>query len=64
MDNFAGHILRMLNFDDSNRSIDTNRELSFTMGGTRVWTKADIAIMDGDEYLLIVLTDNLKVSSR
>lgn len=40
---FAGHILRMLDFDGHKRSITTERELTFTMCGT---AKADIAIME------------------
>ena len=62
VDDFAGHILRMLNFDDNDRSIATRRELSFTMCGTRVWARADIAILDGAEYSLMVRED--KVSCR
>ena len=36
VDDFAGHILRMLNFDDEGRLIASKRELSLTMCGTRV----------------------------
>ncbi|KIL62602.1 hypothetical protein M378DRAFT_80878 [Amanita muscaria Koide BX008] len=57
VDDFAGHILRMLNFDDNDRSIATKRELSFTMCGTCVWAKADIAILDDAEYSLMVQED-------
>ncbi|TEB26191.1 hypothetical protein FA13DRAFT_1610377, partial [Coprinellus micaceus] len=55
VNDFAGHILRMLDFDDSDRSIATRRELSFTMCGSRVWAKADIVGLDSDaEYSLVV----------
>jgi hypothetical protein len=55
VNDFAGHILRMLDFDDSGRSIATRRELSFTMCGSRVWAKADIVGLDSDaEYSLMV----------
>ena len=60
VDDFAGHILRMLNFDDDDRSIATKRDLSFTMCGTRVWAKADIAILDDAEYSLIVQGDRVR----
>jgi hypothetical protein len=36
VDDFATHILRMLDFDDNERSITTKREMTFTMCGTRV----------------------------
>ncbi|KAE9399338.1 hypothetical protein BT96DRAFT_858424 [Gymnopus androsaceus JB14] len=45
VDDFTGHILRMLDFDGDERSITTKRELSFTMCGTRVRAKADLAVM-------------------
>ncbi|CAA7265002.1 unnamed protein product [Cyclocybe aegerita] len=53
----SSHILRMLDFDDNDRSIVTKRELSFTMCGSRVWTKADIAVLDDAEYPLMVRED-------
>jgi len=54
VNDFAGHILRMLNFDDEGRLIATKRELSFTMCGTRVWAEADITVMDNAEYSLMM----------
>ena len=59
VDDFSGHILRMLNFDDDERSIATKRELSFTMCGTRVRAKADIAVLDNAEYSLMVQNDKV-----
>lgn len=59
---FSGHLLRMLNFDDNERSIVGKREMGFTMCGTRVWAKADIAILDDADYSFIIQED--KVSCR
>ena len=59
VDDFAAHILRMLNFDDNNRLIATMRQLSFTMCGTHVQAKADIAIMENTQYLLMVQEDKV-----
>ena len=59
---FAGHILRMLNFDDNDRWIASRRDMTFTMCGTRVWAKADTAVLDNVEYSLMVQED--KVSCR
>jgi hypothetical protein len=59
VDDFAGHILRMLSFDDDERSIVTKSKLSFTMCGTRVRAKADIAVLDDAEYSLMVQTDKV-----
>jgi len=59
VDDFAGHILRMLNFDDEGKLIASKRELSFTMCGTRVWAKADITVMDNAEYSLMMQEDKV-----
>ena len=59
VNDFAGHILRMLNFDDNSRSIATRRELSFTMCGTRVRARADIAVLDDYQYSLLVQADKV-----
>ncbi|KIJ13974.1 hypothetical protein PAXINDRAFT_100449 [Paxillus involutus ATCC 200175] len=40
VDDFATHILRILDFDDNERSITTKREMSFTMCGARVRANA------------------------
>ena len=61
VDNFAGHVLRMLDFDGGERSIATKRELSFTMCGTRVWAKADITVMEGSTYLLMIQEDKVSL---
>ncbi|KZP08550.1 hypothetical protein FIBSPDRAFT_802949 [Athelia psychrophila] len=57
VDDLAGHILRMLDFDGNERSITTKRELSFTMCGTRVRATADIAITESSKYSLMVRED-------
>lgn len=54
VDDFAGHILRMLDFDDNDRSILTKRELSFEMCGSRVCANADMVVLDDAEYSLMV----------
>ena len=59
VDDFAGHILRMLDFDGNDRSIVTKKELSFTMCGRRVWAKADIVVLDDTEYSLMVQEDKV-----
>ena len=58
VDDFVGHILRMLNFDEG-RLIASKRELSFTTCGTRVWAKADITVMDNAEYSLMMQEDKV-----
>ena len=59
---FACYILKMLNFDDNHRGIISRGEMSFTMCGTRVWAKADTAVLDNVEYSLLVQEG--KVSCR
>ena len=61
MDDFAGHVFRMLDFDGGERSIATKRELSFTMCDTRVWAKADITVMEGSTYSLVIQEDKVSL---
>ncbi|KAF9074009.1 hypothetical protein BDP27DRAFT_1215103, partial [Rhodocollybia butyracea] len=60
VDDFSAHPLRILDFDDNERSITTMREMTFTMCGTRVCAKADIAVMKASKYSLIVHDDKAR----
>lgn len=59
VDDLAGHILRMLDFDDvvHRRSLSLKRELAFTMCGEIVYAKLDYTVMDHDNHVLLVQED-------
>ena len=61
VDDLAGHILRMLDFDDvvHRRSLAIKKELSFTMCGETVYAKPDYTVMDHDNYALLVQEDKV-----
>ncbi|KIL66756.1 hypothetical protein M378DRAFT_9825 [Amanita muscaria Koide BX008] len=55
VDDLAGHILRMVDFDDvmHRRSLALKKELTFTMCGETVYAKPDYTVMDHDNYALL-----------
>jgi len=59
VDDFTCHILRMLDFDDDDRSVVTRKEFPFTMCGSHVGVKADIVAIDGHDPPLIVQLDRV-----
>lgn len=64
VDDFIGHILRMVDFDGNERSIATRRELAFTMCGTYVWANPDITVLEGRKYLLMVQEERVSFTSN
>lgn len=61
VDDWAGHVLRILDYDGGDREIATKRELSFTMCGEWKWAKPDFVVLSGGQRTLLVQED--KVSS-
>ena len=59
VDDFASHILRMLNYDDEDRMICQRLELSFHMSGQFVDAKTDICVKDANSILLLVQEDKV-----
>lgn len=55
MDDLAGHVLRMLDFDDVGRSLVLKTELSFEMCGQTVYATPDYALVD--DYVFLVHED-------
>ena len=59
VDDFAAHILRMLDYDNQDRRIRTRKEIPFVMSGCRVDAKIDVCVMDRADYLLLVQEDKV-----
>ena len=59
VDDFAAHILRMLDYDNQDRRIRTRKEIPFIMSGCRVDAKTDVCVMDRADYLLLVQEDKV-----
>ncbi|KZP13939.1 hypothetical protein FIBSPDRAFT_797247 [Athelia psychrophila] len=60
VDDLAGHILRMLDFDDvvHRRSLSIKKELWFTMCGENVCAKPDYSVMDHDNYARLLVQED------
>lgn len=61
VDDLAGHILRMLNFDDvvHRRSLALKKKLSFTICGEIVYAMPNYAVMNDNNYALLVQEDRV-----
>ena len=59
VDDFALHVLRMLDYDGQDRVICLRPELSFTMSGQHVDAKSDICVKDANDILLLVQEDKV-----
>jgi hypothetical protein len=51
---FTVFLLSLLDYDHDARLLRTNNVMPFYMAGKRVEAKADVVLMDGDSYLLVV----------
>lgn len=60
VDDFALHLLRIMDFDGGQKSLHTKKEMSFEMCGERVYAKPDICIMDRADLLLLVQEDKVR----
>lgn len=54
VDDFAKYVLALLDYDSGKRLLRSRKEMSFYMGGQKVDAKADLALVSGDYYLLVV----------
>ncbi|KAL0958667.1 hypothetical protein HGRIS_013999 [Hohenbuehelia grisea] len=57
VDDFATHLLRLMNYDDGGWLLRTKKEMGFYMGGQMVDAKADVSIMNGQYYILVAQED-------
>ncbi|KAL0948600.1 hypothetical protein HGRIS_011158 [Hohenbuehelia grisea] len=57
VDDFATHLLRLMDYDAGGWLLRTKKEMGFYMGGQMVDAKADICIMNG-QYNILVAQDN------
>jgi hypothetical protein len=61
VDDFAAFLLRMLDYDEPERVVHQRLEIGFMMCGQKVDAKPDVVIMDGDDYILLVQEDKVRV---
>src|SRR5882762_4232220 len=62
VDDFATFLLGMLDYDEPERVVHQHLEIGFLMCGKRVDAKPDVAVMDEEDYILLVQEDKVRPS--
>ena len=61
VNDFAVFLLSLLDYDHDDRRLHTDKEMTFYMAGQHVGAKADVALLDTERFLLLILEED-KVS--
>lgn len=59
VNDFAHHLLTLMDFDEPNRVIHRHSEVSFNMGATTALAKPDLSVLDEEDYILLVQEDTV-----